>query len=436
MKRILSLIFAIFLANMVKAQVVQHLFLNNGSVLNGYVEKSGGGVLTFHSDNATIIINNADVENISREMSASDLPKVWADWAEANDAYEGIGNQRTLRLSSIRIKSLKKETAKDSLNKKVFEQKILQKGEISNVKVLETGTRLRYLELNPNTYQMSWDDVAVIKTDRRPKTVLSGIDCTYQLESGESYTGQVGDETKNTLGLYLKGGEMKSFDINKVVKYTYRANNPHQNIFEQSELLDVVSTNNGEVVRGIVVEQNYTGKSDDENYLLVQINENGEERKVKMSDYVSRRKENNPKYNPLTDVLLAEDEVMVNRQKGNFVGVKEVDEQLVLDSITNSISVNSSNTGGTKLVVEYCLPGTGNNAEVYQLVKVRVLSEKKKVKTYGFTYKDLANFVIRAYNVETSVNGTTKAEYVVGGAGNYALYDSKKKRAIPVTITL
>ena len=54
----------------------------------------------------------------------------------------------------------------------------------------------------------------------------------------------------------------------------------------------------------------------------------------------------------------------------------------------------------------------------------------KKANIYRFTYKDLVNSVYRAVKTETSVNHTTKAEYVVGGNGVFVLYDTKHKKAI------
>lgn len=452
MKRIFLTLVIFLISYMSFAQVIQHLYLKNGSVLNGYVQQSGDGQLSFYSENATVIIDGAKVDITSRDYEEKSLDEVWAKWANENDAYDRIGGKKTLTLNSLIFTGVSAEVDSvaecgdevlDSIyvdNKEEiakhkghsFSYFLQQKRNITKVKVLEKGIKVKYLELSPNTYSLSWDDVAVIKTDRRPKNALSGIDCTYRLQSGESVEGQAADETKNTQSLYVKGGLVETFKVNDIVKYSYRPINPSQDIFEQSELLDVVHTTHNGVVRGIVIEQSYMSKKDFENYLLVKM-ESGETRKVNMSDFVSLRREKNPKYNPQFDVILDEGEVMVNRQKMNFVGVKEVNEQLVLDSVNcaNPISLGKSNT--TKLIVEYNIAGVGNNIEAFQLVKVKPIALKKKTQAEGFTYKDLANCV-HAYSVETSINGTTKAVYIVVGVGTYALYDSRNQRAIPVIV--
>ncbi len=452
MKHIISIVAIFLFAHISSAQVVQHLYLKNGSVLNGYVQQSGDGQLTFCSENATIIIDGAKVDISSHDYDEKSLDEAWTKWANENDAYDRVGGKKILTLNSIIFTS--KSVITDSVAEWVdetydslyvdnkadavkpsgyrFSYYLQQKRNIPKVKVLEKGIKVKYLELSPNTYVLSWDDVAVIKTDRRAKNVLSGIDCTYRLQSGESVDGQPADETKNTQSLYVKGGLVETFKVNDIVKYTYHPINPSQDIFEQSELLDVVHTTYNGEVRGIVMEQSYMSQKDSENYLLVRT-ESGETRKVAMSEFVSLRREKNPQYNPQYDVILNEGEVMVNRQKMNFVEVKEINEQLVLDSVNyaNTVSQGASNT--TKLIVEYNLAGVGNNVEAFQLVKVKSLGVKKKVQIEGFTYKDLAN-CMHAYSVETSINETTKAEYIVVGVGTYALYDARNHRAIPVIV--
>jgi len=60
--------------------------------------------------------------------------------------------------------------------------------------------------------------------------------------------------------------------------------------------------------------------------------------------------------------------------------------------------------------------------------------KKKKTVTYSFSYRNLVNATIRPVSIETSVNHTTKAEYIIGGEGVFALYDAQNKKAIPFLI--
>ena len=86
----------------------------------------------------------------------------------------------------------------------------------------------------------------------------------------------------------------------------------------------------------------------------------------------------------------------------------------------------------TKIVVEYNNPDA-SNVELFKLVKITKATVKKNT-VYSFSYRDLVNNVFSPSGIETSINHTTKVEYVVVGSGQFALYDSKKNRAIPLTI--
>ncbi len=414
MKKILSLVvFALAFAGSAEAVIVQKIYLKDGSVLSGYIQKQdGNGNLTFHSDNAEICLKSKDA-TISNEKNYSikDLGKAWVDWAEKNEEFEGIGDNRTLFLADVTSKTKS----------------------VARVKILERGEVVKYLEMTPNTYLIPWKEVVSIKGEPRSKTALSGINRIYQLKSGMEFEGQYAEENDSMLTLYLGNRVRQSFKINDVVKYTFRPINPNQDIFAQSELLDVVMSKNGAETKGIIIEQNYTSNKDAENYFLVQ-QQSGAIQSIKVSEIAETRKEENPKFDPKFDILLKEGDVVINRQEILMVDVKEKEENLVLDSIGSKVVIAKDANNNTKVTVEYRNAG-GTNIETYQLVRVSKHTDKKGKETfYYFSYRDLVNATVRPVSLETSVNHTTKAEYIVGGQGIFALYDAKSKKAIPFTI--
>ena len=414
MKKILSIIaFALGFAGSAEAVIVQKIYLKNGSVLSGYIQKQeGNGNLTFHTDIAEICLKSKDA-TISNEKNYNikDLGKAWIDWAEKNDEFEGVGDSRTLMLADV-----------SSKNKSV-----------SRVKILERGEVVKYLEMAPNTYRIAWKDVVSIKGEPRSKTALSGINRIYQLKSGMEFEGQYAEENDSVLTLYLNNRVRQSFKINDVVKYTFRPINPNQDIFAQSPLLDIVKTKSGAETKGIIIEQNYTSDKDSENYFLVQ-QQSGAIQSIKLSDIVETRKEENPKYDPKYDILLKEGDVVINRQEVALVNIKEQGDNIVFDSLSNKVVIDREANNNTKVTVEY-RSANGSNLEAYQLVKVSKYTDKKgKESYYYFSYRDLVNATVRPASLETSVNHTTKAEYIVGGQGVFALYDAKSKKAIPFTI--
>ena len=414
MKKILSImVAALAIAGSAEAVIVQKIYLKDGSVLSGYIQKQDdNGNLTIHSDVAEICLKSSQA-TISNEKNytVGELDKNWVEWAEKNEAFEGTGNQRTLYLADVTSKS--KTVAK--------------------VKIIERGELVRYLEMSPDIYTIPWKDVLAIKGEKRCKTALSGINRIFQLKSGMEFEGQYAEETDSLLTLFLNNGIRQSFKINDVIKYTFRPINPNQDIFAQSELLNIVKTKNGNETKGIIIEQNYTSAKDSENYFLVQ-QPSGAIQSIKVSDILETRKEENPKFDPKFDVLLKEGEVLINRQEVVMTGITEKGENSVLDSLSEKVVIKKDPQNNTRVTVEY-RNANGANIEAYQVVKVNKIENKKEKKTiYGVSYRDLVNSTIRPVSIETSVNHTTKAEYIVGGQGTFALYDAKNKKAIPFII--
>ena len=414
MKKILSImVAALAIAGSAEAVIVQKIYLKDGSVLSGYIQKQDdNGNLTIHSDVAEICLKSSQaIISNEKNYTVGELDKNWVEWAEKNEAFEGTGNQRTLYLADVTSKS--KTVAK--------------------VKIVERGELVRYLEMSPDIYTIPWKDVLAIKGEKRCKTALSGINRIFQLKSGMEFEGQYAEETDSLLTLYLNNGIRQSFKINDVIKYTFRPINPNQDIFAQSELLNIVKTKNGNETKGIIIEQNYTSAKDSENYFLVQ-QPSGAIQSIKVSDILETRKEENPKFDPKFDVLLKEGEVLINRQEVVMTGITEKGENSVLDSLSEKVVIKKDPQNNTRVTVEY-RNANGANIEAYQVVKVNKIENKKEKKTmYGVSYRDLVNSTIRPVSVETSVNHTTKAEYIVGGQGSFALYDAKNKKAIPFII--
>ena len=416
MRKILSiLVLALSFAGAAEAVVVQKIFLKNGSVLSGYIQRQDNNDnLFFRSENAIICLKSKDA-TISNEKNYNirDLNKAWVDWAEKNDEFEGVGDNRTLLLADITSKAKS----------------------VTKVRVLERGEVVKYLEMTPNTYQIPWKDVINIKGEKRSKTALSGINRIYQLKSGMEFEGQYAEENDSVLTLYLNNGVRQSFKINDMVKCTFRPINPNQDIFAQSELLDIVKTKNGTETKGVIIEQNYTSAKDSENYFLVQ-QQSGAIQSIKLSDILETRKEENPQYDPKYDILLKEGEVVINRQEVVLAKIKEEGDKIVFDSLSNKVFIAKDPNNNTKVTVEY-RNANGTNLETYQVVRVTKATEKRRRETvsyYYFSYRDLVNATIRPVSLETSVNHTTKAEYIVGGEGVFALYDAQSRKAYPFTI--
>lgn len=419
MKRICAILVGLLaVGGVANAVIVQTIKLKDGTELSGYIKQQNlNGTMTISADKAIVCIDNSHNKvsiSAGTNYDEASLSEAWIEWAEQNDEFEGLKGNRKLQLNDVSMAG---------------------GGSANKVKILERGAVVKYLRLDKGVeYKVKWADVVTIKGERRPKNALSGIDRIFQLKNGTTVEGQYAEETDSTISLYLNNGEVQTFKTLNVVKYTYKPINPNQNIFEQSPLIDVVTCKNGATVTGIITEQNYLSNSDEKNYIIVR--QDGDViSSIKISDIKTVRKEDNSsRYKPKYDILLSEGDVVVNRGEVVFVGVKESDSGIVLDSISNKVTIPFGQGKETEISVEY-RNSNYVNVEMFQLVRVRTTENKKKVKTYSFTYKDLASdAVYKATSIETSKNKTTKAVYKVDSKGLYALYDSKSKKAIPVIV--
>ena len=291
------------------ATIVQKLLLKNGSELEGYISMQRPGKdFTFTAEKAIIYMPGTEMKSIvDHEVNIKQLSSVWTEWAEKNDAFEGLGDNRILVLSDI-----------------VTEGKT-----ISQVRILEKGAKIKYLEMNNNNYSLNWDTIAVVKAEKRLKTALTGINRIYKLENGQKYEGQYVEEVPGkTLSLYQDNGVVEVFETDKVVKYSMRKINSNQDLFEQSELLDIILLKNNSMLKGIIVEHNFNDKAASGNYLLLQ-KESGEIQSIDFSDIEEYRKEVNPKFKPLFDILLREGELVVDRQQTKTLKVEEEDSYII-----------------------------------------------------------------------------------------------------------
>ena len=420
--------------SMAKAVVVQKVYLKNGSVLNGYIQKQDkNDNITFRSESAVICVNGKNATTTERVYKINDLDKKWVEWAEKNDAFNGIGDSRTLTLNEVIFNHSNNTDYNDSVaviddDRSVFENEFkISHPSVMKVRVLEKGLNIKYLELTPNTYNFSWDDIESVKADRREKTALSGIDRIYQLNNGQEVRGQYAGESYNTLSLYTNSGMVETFDIDNVVKYFYKPLNPNQDIIEQSELVDVVRTKNNGTFRGIIVERNFTSGS---NYLIIQ-QQTGASQMLKFADITEYSKEENNDFKPKFDILLKEGEVVINRVPTDSVGVVKKGSTLVLDSINHKVVVPKDGSS-TKIFVEYHNPKHLSSDHLI-LVKVDKSVVKKKA-VYSFSADIFEMKKYTAQGSETSVNNTTRVEYIVDGQGVFALYDQNNKKAMPFIV--
>lgn len=384
--------------------------LKDGTELTGYISRQRPGEnFTFTTSKATVLLPNKEVKSIvDNEVKISSLSPEWKQWAEDNDAFNGVGNGRTLLLSDI----------------------ITKNGSINRVRILEKGAKVRYLELTPNSYSLNWDTIQVVRTDKRPKLLLSGINRRYKLASGMEYEGQYIEEVPGeTMSLLRDNGVIEVFNTEEVMKDNRFKINPNQTLLEQSDLIDIVQMKNGGTHRGVIFERNYSDSDEITNdYLLIQL-ENGSSMSLNLADIVEYRKEKNPNYKPLTDIVLEEGQGAINRNVASLIPTKEISGIVTVD--TDSLKINLSQSNPQTITAEFHMDNA--KAQQLKLIRIRKYQDKKaKSNYYGFTFEDMVKNAILPKSVETSVNGISKIEYTIptGATGIYGVYDPLTNKII------
>lgn len=412
MKAIKSLLlgFALIASSGASAQDNLTVMLKDGTELTGFISRQRPGEnFTFSTSKAIVLVPSKEVKSIvDNTVKIGALSTAWQKWAEDNDAYQGTGDNRSLLLSDI----------------------ITTSGTISGVRVLEKGAKVRYLELSPNSYSLSWDTIQVAKAEKRPKLLLSGINRRYKLVSGMEYEGQYMEEVPGkTMSLLRDNGVIEVFNTDDVLKDVRLKVNPNQTLLEQSDLIDIVQLKNGSSHRGIIFERNYSqGIEAFNNYLLIQL-DNGTTMSIDLADVVEYRKEKNPSYRPQTDIELSKDEGAIDRNVCTMIPTEDVSGIVTVNMDSLKITLPASIP--QSITAEFNMHNT--SAQQLKLVRIRKYQGKKGRNIhYGFTYEDMVKNAILPKSVETSVNGISKLTYTLpnGGAGNYGIYDPLTSRVI------
>lgn len=376
--------------------------LKNGTELTGYISRQKPGEdFTFSSSKAVVTLPSEDVKSIvDNDLKLKSLSPQWVEWAEENDAYRGVGDNKSIVLSDI----------------------ITEKGTINRVRILEKGAKMRYLELTPNSYTLNWDTIQVVKAEKRPRLLLSGMNRKYRLSSGMEYEGQYIEEVPGeTTSLLCDNGVVEVIKTDDIRKDCRIIMNPNQTLFEQSDLMDIVKLKDNTSYRGIIIERNFSDNDVKKDFLVIK-QSNGDTRTLNLDDIVEYCKEPNPDYRPETDIELSDNEAAVNRNIDNLMPTKDVSGVICVDIDSVEIAVSPA------VPLNICAEFNLDNAKAQQLklVKIRKFLNKKKKETYfGFTYEDMVKKAVIPQSVKTSVNGISKVDFVLpsGAAGIYGVYN-------------
>lgn len=415
-----------------QAQNIESVELNDGSVLEGYIsEQYPGKSITFSACRATIVIPDKAVASISEhQVEYASLPLEWKHWADEN-----FKNKKNIVLSDVRlVNELNGGIKNDSItgDKQNAVPDYLRIAPYK-VRILEKGAMIKYLDLNPQVFQLKWSDVKYVRHPQRKNLELSGLNSVIRLkEGGDEHTGEIIEQILGKqLRLYKKDGMIEVINSNQMVSARKEKLNPDQDIFEQTPLLDQVYTRSGSCVTGIIVEQNFVNTKDRPAFLTV-LAKSGESRIVSYSDVEKYGRCVNPDYNLLMDILLDDSTVMVNRHKAQHTVFEQNEEAFLYAGELDKVLTlkRDSLEDRQYLVIEVKDKADANDYALIRAVKKRTKEKKKEMVRIGFTYENFAIYSTRSVEQTVSINGTRKMKFSVNNPGWYVLYLPKAKKGI------
>lgn len=416
-KTLLTLFLLASIAVATQAQIVQTMTLKNGSVLYGYTKsQKPGSNSVFASEKAVIVMDGKSVkEIIPHKVAYKNLSEEWKKWAEENEVLYGLGDSREMTFSTI----------VDNAGHR-----------ISDVYILEKGQSVKYVEFSKHEYPVEWADIQYIEYNKRPNTLLSGINRSLTVKTNgvtRTVSGQCLKEIPGqTTYLLEEDGVAELFDMKDIIKDNSIKNNPNQSLFAQSPLLDEIGMKNGTVYKGIVTERNY---EDNLNYFLI-TSKNGDVEyttSLKMEEVAEYRKQPNPDYKPVYDILLKGGDMVVNRQEITLMEIPEVNDafEILVDTTKTTLKMDGN---ALALDVEANFKND-KEAQDWILIRTRKVEKtKKKAEHHVFNYADMVKNSLSPVDVVTSMNNTTKFSYTIKEKGKYVFFNKNNKKAVLIEV--
>ncbi len=411
----------------VSAQIAEQVTLKNGSVLSGYIySQTPGKELIFKSVRSEIVIQSPGTYSVETyEINVLDLSDAWKGWVKENpQMVSKVDDYSYITLHDISVVGENEELSSS----------IMELGDIvclKQVRILERGQALRCLDLNEACYRIPMNEVEMISRMPRSEEMLSGMVDVIETMEGDVYEGQILQQIPGVEIHLLNGqGVIDVISLDKVRSQKRKTLNPGQNMFAQSQFLDVIVKEDESELSGIVIEQNFFANP---RFLVLQ-DKAGNRHKEITSKLVSIGKIINTDYAPIVDVILGDNEYLVNGQQASEAVVME--QESYSDGESSILQVQKGAKGVTLTFDEIegritlAFKEREHNDFVLVTLSAKKINERKKV---GFTYEELVK-AIQPSACSLSPNKTVELKFDVHAPGNYLLYNQRENIGLYVYV--
>lgn len=391
-----------------KAQIVQTLTLDNGSVLYGYTKSQKPSIgWTFSAEKAIIVMSGNKAKNIqTKKVAYNNLSEEWKHYADENNLLNG---KSELSLSTI-------DTG----------------GIINDVLVMEQGRTVKYVELK-HEYFLNRTNISMVEYASRDKMLLSGINHTFKMKDGSIITGQCIKEIPGEeVFLLMEDGMVQSVNKDDIVKDNFSKNNPNQSLFEQSKLIDEIRMKDGSMYSGIITEQNYEEKP----YFFIITTKSGDVEttsSLRFEEVAEYGKLPNPDYAEVRDVQLNKGQVLVNGVDAEQVKLTEQQGAFIIRPEMKRVELKLEGSE-MDVIIEANFKEEREKQDNYLIKTRKFTKDKKRTDLCYFSYKDIIESSVTASENETSVNNTTRMVYNVKAKGMYVFFNSGTKKAVLIDV--
>lgn len=389
------------------AQNVEQIYMNSGSVVEGYIaEQKPGKYITIQTTKATIVVNSDSLQNrVTERIPLESLSNEWREWAETNNKYVDNNGVKLLELSTLEFNNCK----------------------YSNVYLLEKGSVIKFLDLTPNRYEFVWGDMYRTVKSERPDNLFSGLKEVLVLGDNSKVTGQIIEQFPGKdLKIATDKGEVLSYKFSQVKQIKTEKLNDKLDLWSQIKLLDKI-TIKGENTELIgFISSRILGKE------LIFEFEDGSKRTILQNQVISYAKIPNARYVEVYDKILKEGEMLLNGENAYFVTLETQGQYLLLGDTASAQVVVGENVYFEAKMPDVNTPITLVKAHIENIIQQK---GKKKVEMPWpvITYQDLVQSHV-AITRETTTLGNVKITFVVDEVGDYVLYIQGRNEYIVINV--
>ncbi|MBQ9465497.1 MAG: hypothetical protein IJU62_00795 [Muribaculaceae bacterium] len=424
----------ILLGSLVTVAQMQHIYLKDGSVLNGHMSSQRiGQNIEITTSSATICIPDNGARVNERLEPIDKLSQQWIDWADENDAWQIREGKKHLTMADISF-----TTKDDERNWRTIE----------SVRIIERGNMIKYHECRTNHYVLKPAEIDRFVVDRRSSQQLTGTNVRYTLRDGRSVTGQYIELILGkTRSIIDDNGIVYKFPVRDILKQEILPLHPDYTLLQQSEFLDEIELKSQSPLKGVI-----SLYDDEKGYVTIE-SVHGGIQTVRMDDIVCYRKTLNKDWVDIEDILLEDGELLINRYTCDAQKLIERDNKIHFD-VDSVLTCSVPIAEAENLLVETKIEANSLSSRDFVLLRLRdytpdlkkeisAAAKNKKAKPitairrYGFTYEDAFRGATRPVSRMTTPSGTTRLSFklvVPVRKAIYAIYDSGTNQIYPFIV--